>query len=675
MSNIEKFEMPSVTDDEIRWVSGQLGMKTDAFFGADGADMRATVLKSMECTDVAACPGSGKTTLLVGKLAILAAKWPYRTRGLCVLSHTNVARIEIEKRLGHTAAGRRLLSHPHFIGTIHGFVNEFLAIPWLHSLGYLVRMIDTDSCLERRWRSLSADAQYALKKGGHTPSILVARAPNFNVGEIKWAGGKLGIDTPLYQGLCEACKKSAQDGFFCYDEMFMWAHDLIDKVPGVIETMRGRFPMLLLDEAQDTKDEQARIIHRIFTEGATPVTRQRFGDGNQAIFDSTENEATGNPDLMFPLAAIQRDLPTSHRFGQIIANLADPLGIQPYILQGKGPKKSLSSGVAEAQHTIYLFDSPDGAARVLPAFGKLLLDTFSAIELRAGLFKAVGQVHQNKGDDHFPGHLGHYWRDYDPALSRAEPKPQTFVQYVFAGVGKAATQGESHQAVEKIAEGVLRFAALAKGGHILGDARERQRHRQILRLLKLHTGELEKYQEFIVLFGVERQRLTKELWNTTWRAHVKKIAETIGDGPLTDAQAQTFLEWKDGLADGAANGQPSRRENFQCFAQDKKEVTVYFGSIHSAKGETHTATLVLETFWYSHNMSSIKDWLLGKRSGGAGAKDTEVSRLKLHYVAMTRPSHLLCLALPKSALFAKAKDGGKGIVDALKLRGWAIHEL
>src|ERR1035438_6063120 len=97
------------------------------------------------------------------------------------------------------------------------------------------------ACLERRWRSLSADAQYALKKGGHTPSILVARAPNFNVGEIKWAGGKLGIDTPLYQGLCEACKKSAQDGFFCYDEMFMWAHDLIDKVPGVIETMRGRF--------------------------------------------------------------------------------------------------------------------------------------------------------------------------------------------------------------------------------------------------------------------------------------------------------------------------------------------------------------------------------------------------------------------------------------------------
>jgi superfamily I DNA/RNA helicase len=81
--------------------------------------------------DVAACPGSGKTTVLIAKLAILAKKWKYRTRGLCVLSHTNAARKIIENRLGNSSEGRRLLSYPHFIGTIHSFVNEFLAIPCL----------------------------------------------------------------------------------------------------------------------------------------------------------------------------------------------------------------------------------------------------------------------------------------------------------------------------------------------------------------------------------------------------------------------------------------------------------------------------------------------------------------------------------------------------------------
>ncbi len=37
-----------------------------------------------------------------------------------------------------------------------------------------------------------------------------------------------------------------------------------------------------------------------------------------------------------------------------------------------------------------------------------------------------------------------------------------------------------------------------------------------------------------------------------------------------------------------------------------------FGSIHSVKGRTHLATLVLETFMKSHNMKSILDYLCGE---------------------------------------------------------------
>jgi DNA helicase-2/ATP-dependent DNA helicase PcrA len=117
VKDADKFEMLPISDKEIQWACQQLAMKADAFSGPDGSDRRAGVLKSTERMDVAACPGSGKTTLLVAKLAILAAKWPHRTRGICVLSHTNVARREIESRLGHTAAGQRLLSYPHFVGT------------------------------------------------------------------------------------------------------------------------------------------------------------------------------------------------------------------------------------------------------------------------------------------------------------------------------------------------------------------------------------------------------------------------------------------------------------------------------------------------------------------------------------------------------------------------------
>src|SRR5689334_16403560 len=115
--------LPETTDADISWAARALGLPEDAFSVRDGRDYGSEVLKFHGQLDVAACPGSGKTTLLVAKLAIMARKWPSRHRGLCVLSHTNVARNEIADRLGQ--AGHTLLKYPHFIGTIHGFVNEF----------------------------------------------------------------------------------------------------------------------------------------------------------------------------------------------------------------------------------------------------------------------------------------------------------------------------------------------------------------------------------------------------------------------------------------------------------------------------------------------------------------------------------------------------------------------
>ena len=126
----DTFRHPEVTDDDIGWASTLLGLPGDAFTRSDGKDTRQDVLKSIVPMDIAACPGSGKTTLLVAKLAILGKKWQYRTRGICVLSHTNAARREIESRLGNTAPGRHLLSYPHFIGTIQRFIDEFLAMTY-----------------------------------------------------------------------------------------------------------------------------------------------------------------------------------------------------------------------------------------------------------------------------------------------------------------------------------------------------------------------------------------------------------------------------------------------------------------------------------------------------------------------------------------------------------------
>jgi len=94
---------------------------------------RRKILKAMHSIDVQACPGSGKTTLIAAKLILLAQKWPLKHQGICVLSHTNVAKDEIISRLkvSNIREARSLLSYPHFIGTIQEFVNRFLALPYL----------------------------------------------------------------------------------------------------------------------------------------------------------------------------------------------------------------------------------------------------------------------------------------------------------------------------------------------------------------------------------------------------------------------------------------------------------------------------------------------------------------------------------------------------------------
>jgi len=674
MSERHLWEPPLITDQDIGWATRLLKLPSAAFYGEDGTDPRQQILKSMHAVDVAACPGSGKTTLLVAKLAIVAEKWQHRTRGICALSHTNVARNEIEARLSNTTAGRRLLSYPHYVGTIHGFVNEFLAVPWLRRKGYPIKVIDTDMCESRRWRKLTYKVRVYLEKKNLDQSSLRIIDTTFNVTK-KIGQLTFGNHTPTYAQLKTACEEAAKDGYHCYDDMFIWAHNMIDELPEIVCVIRGRFPLLFVDEAQDNSEEQSRILHRLFLVGGNPVIRQRFGDGNQAIFDSIKsNEATTDK---FADETIKKDLPNSYRFGQRIADLADPLGLIPYGLKGQGPKKKpLSSGSIEGEHTIFLFEN-DKAIKILDAYGELLLETFSERELRDGVFTAAGQVHRPpvaSSGQKFPHHIGDYWADYDPELARREPKPQTFMQYVLLGLGRAEATGEAYLAVDKIAEGILRLAGTDDGRKVL--PQHRHPHRYVIRLLEKYAAVQEHYRDLIASVAEPRDALTKGTWEERWCSVVRQIAGTIAGGQLTSAEAIAFLRWS---AEPAALESPSpaqrRRDNMYRYKRDGKQVSIRVGSIHSVKGETHTATLVMETFWQKHNLAALLPWLSGEKSGQASAGVQQQLRLKIHYVAMTRPTHLLCLAMKQSIVKNVKGDLDQNVIQNLMRRGWRIKTI
>lgn len=673
MTGPATFQPPAIDDDDIQRVCRLLDLPECAFCGADGCDPRADVIKCMDTMDVSACPGSGKTTLLVAKLAILAEKWPHRTRGICVLSHTNAARKEIETQLGNTDAGRSLLAYPHFIGTIQGFVDRYLALPWLRSLGYSVKVIDSDIARAWRWSRLGRKRQWAIEQRGNDRSVLTITSAAFTV---KLKG--IGPHTPTYKACCEVCRRAAQKGYFCYDEMFVWARSMLDCNCEVVHAVRERFPVLFIDEVQDNIQDQSEILHRIFMDGESPVIQQRFGDPNQAIFDRDRaTEAATDP---FPHAdaANERTLPNSHRFGQGIADLADPLGIEPYCLRGQGPRRKLRTGALEGRHTIFLFEHGE-AHKVLAAYGDLLLETFSDDELREGTFTAVGHRHspsESSKPEYYPHHVADYCSAYDHKLAGSEPKPGSLSGYVHAGLAQTKATGEFCHCVEKTAEGLLRLLWLIEAAKT-GDHRSR-RHRYIMELLEDRDAERQQYLELLKSVIVERAAIAQDEWNSRWVPTIKAVVAAMAQEADLGADATEFLAWEECTAENTPAAEEQEPGNVFRYVRDGREVAIRLGSIHSVKGETHTATLVLETLWNRPNLVQLRDWLEGTRSGlagGSGPQKQQRERLKVHYVAMTRPTHLLCLAMRRDTF-----GGSPGLPDerqrqCLKDQGWHVEYL
>lgn len=662
------FEVPPVDDRDIRWACEVLGLPATAFHGDDGNDPRAAVLLSNETLDVEACPGSGKTTLLVAKLAILARKWKSRRSGICVLSHTNAARREIERSLGRTAAGATLLSYPHYVGTIHGFVNEFLAIPWLRSLSYPITVIDDALCEQHRRRLLSFN-QYAVLR---TTVAHKEQHPNVNfVGSwhvassdflvLKENGNQVftNPNAQSAQQLSQLVRQCTEDGFYRYEELFMWAEDLLDKHPEAVATIRQRFPLLFIDEVQDNSEPQSRLLQRIFIAGEDPVIRQRYGDSNQAIYAHTR--VSGAESDPFPIDEIRRDIPNSHRFGQQIADLANPLGLRPHDLQGFGPPAHTIQSDIAGSHAVILFDD-ESMACVLDCYASYLRELFSEDELAAGLFTAVGGVHRPGNDRNAPRFVAHYWPEYDHELSCAEPRPKTFHQYIATGWKAAGTGGDAHSVVERIADGIYRAVQIADPA--VKRTQHKRRHRSILESLEGVVDLKERYLALVMRIIDDETDIEPEEWQGTWVPVILQLAELLSGADINPARLDEFLGWPDEELDEEVARKVRRKDNVYRFPTDDPAVEVRVGSIHSVKGETHTATLVLDTFFHDHHLNALRPWLLGEKTG-QGTEGTRMqSRLKQHYVAFTRPTHMLAIAM-RDNLSAQE-------IAVLKGRNWRV---
>lgn len=657
---------------------------------------RIGVLLSAASIDVQACPGSGKTTLVAAKLMLLAQNWAVPDEGVCVLSHTNVAKNEIIQRLSgsRTLAARRLLSYPHFIGTIQEFVNRFLALPYLRSIEISDVTVDNDEYLAAARRLLSRN-QFTWLRGTLNGLGSVENQDGF-LRETHWIGAPNGAANINVSRRPRAWQQPqnfqraqadllrlkgylAERGYFLFRDMYAYAQLAVASNGNLPKNLATRFPYFFVDEMQDTQKFQDEILRKLFPLNDAASIVQRFGDPDQAIFHGVGNE---EPNKTFNgKAAEDMDfvIHRSHRFDNEISEKILGLSYNEVPLDSELNEPALAERSAlcaigqNFEHTVLVFDDAT-RGDIIDRFAQSVSRQFVAHHKQSPAFcaKAVGAVGNEIDPTQDQLKIGHYWPAYDKANAATSFKPRTLIEAVrYCRRSSSVDWAENYRMLLACLLKLLRLAGQVDGHGRNFSARS-------LRTRLDAEGEWQNLREAIHVMLNESYVIDWDYW-TDVTALLSAIFG-IADMP-EDARAYlSFSEDEGGMeAVEEAEGDPAVLVAMPGNTiRHADGFVIELSTIHGVKGETHDATLVMESKNYCFDLGVMVPYLAGECPSnaqpnariGENARSRRANKqfMRQFYVAMSRPRHLLCLALHSDRLSADHER-------LLRDKGWAVLRL
>ena len=623
-----------ITDDDIAYTE-KLLLPT----GCEFTDERRIFIRCMESRDVVACPGSGKTTALMAKLLILARKMPLEDgRGLCVLTHTNVAIDEIKKRAD--IASDLLFRYPNFFGTIQSFVNQFLAVPWYRS-EYQKPIVAIEN--DRFYREL--EKLYSRDRG--LQQWLEPRGGLGTLGSYWFSPDTLLVGQSLYapiSGLSEhtvtfskiqAVRKNVlEHGILSYNDAYAVAIRYSMRMAEVSQAISSRFCMVFLDETQDTDEHQFRALDAVFRPEQLVI--QRIGDPNQAIYhDRVHSNGCWSP--RNPL-----HFSDSRRYGETITRLLSTVRLDDSV--------TLQPCESTASHPPYLITFQDGEEQtVLRAFSCLieeLSDTFPP----DGIFKAVGWI----GKDKTPGGklcIPTYFPHFDRSHKAQSKHFSNLISYAAYAVQVACTEG-AKRFLEIILQGITCVLDVAG---IKDEMSGRYYTPASVDYFWKRTHEKSYYQFREKMAEYFLLSLDSGMTPAALRNQIRPAVDPVWP---TNNKAAPFND--DDSIDSALEVGNGTAHTKNLFVADNGIVVIHIGTVHSVKGETHSATLYLETeYEKGSDASRLIEFLKGNRPKAQTKKAYHQQNLKIAHVAFSRPTHFLAFACRASHI-AGHEDDWKG---------------
>jgi DNA helicase-2/ATP-dependent DNA helicase PcrA len=243
---------------------------------------------------VRACPGSGKTYCVSARLARLINEWDKHNEGIAVLSFTNVAWQEIEKKYAGIFSNDTRITYPHFLGTIDSFINKYIFLPF----GHLVLKCPSRPTLVGEPHGIWSGGRYDKDYNQYfdicsfdiNGTLIPTGGPQSF--EFSWKNNKDGSVNGNVINLEKAKKNLLSKGYANQSDANYFAMRILEAYPQIAGSLALRFPFLIVDEAQDTSEIQMRIIDLLINNGLNEV--MLVGDPDQAIFEWND----ARPDLL-----------------------------------------------------------------------------------------------------------------------------------------------------------------------------------------------------------------------------------------------------------------------------------------------------------------------------------------------------------------------------------------
>lgn len=622
---------------------------------------RRRFICDMGTLDLLAVPGSGKTTALLAKLLILDRHLPRMDgAGILVISHTNAAVDEIRDRIGMHCS--QLFRYPNFIGTIQRFVDEFLAIPYYVNRYKNAPLHIDDAAYEARF----SKPPFALEGYTKQENNNALRFLRLSVKKIRWSwregkeeltdgyDGKT-IDFTKPRGNTRQCnyvdwsesekervhawvgsfkRRILKAGYLSFDDAYFLARVAIYRNQQIKRMLRQRFAHVFVDEMQDMERHQYELLEDLFFDaGAYDGGYQRIGDRNQSIFDGRSSVA----EEFWESREKVLELNGSYRLGPILANVVSVFGVSPIRIEGRQTNTDGSAVMIKPRFIVY---SDTTRSSVIQRFASIVRELADAQLLplndksrcKAVCWTTKGEFHKTR------------LTDYHPPYARIAPTGRVHHEVLESHLVLAHHDGASFAPIEQaIVDALLRVlrlegAADAEGTHFVKNSMKG--------FLQTNRPDVwERYQSnmyrwCLAIAGGDRDRALQDIrqWLPEFCAAFDRQVEASKDFVFGE------------LANPPASDSTASPEECNVVMHDGIRVDV--STVHRVKGETHTATLYMESFYERGGGGSYESERLTSQFHGKplGVKmhDRVRQSAKMVYVGFSRPTHLLCFAVHES---------------------------